>query len=156
MLAEEAEPEPPQRIGAVQHHLHQPAGMRAGVEGHRQLQDVLEIAGQHRLALAVREPVGLRARHRADADGEQAERGPGGEQRPGRAAGLAGEHVDDAAEQHRLGELRGRQQEIGDGEDPAKPRFLAEQFEDAGVEAEQGHAGYEARTGPETHSNQGW
>ena len=42
--------------------------------------------------------------------------------------GLAGEHVDDAAEQHRLGELRASQQQIGAGENPAQPRFLAEQI----------------------------
>ena len=113
--------------------------MRAGVERHRQLQDVLEIARQYGLALAVREAVRMQRDDRADADGEQAEGGPGREQRPRRAAVLAREHVDDAAEQHGLGELRRRQQEIGDGEDPAEPRFLAEQFEDAGIEAEQGH-----------------
>ena len=59
-------------------------------------------------------------------------------QRTGRR--LAGEHVDDAAEQHRFGELRAGQQQIGDGKDPAQPRLLAEQLEDAGVKAKQGHA----------------
>ncbi len=53
---------------------------------------------------------------------------------------LAGEDVDDAAEQHRFGELRAGQQQIGAGEDPAQPRLLAEQFKDAGIEAKQGHA----------------
>ena len=77
MLAEESEPEPPQRVGAVQHHLHQPAGMGAGVESQRQLHDVLEIIGQHRLALAVRQPVGVERDERAARDGEQAERHPG-------------------------------------------------------------------------------
>ncbi len=33
--------------------------MRAGVEGQRQLHDVLEIIRQHRLTLAVRQPVGV-------------------------------------------------------------------------------------------------
>src|ERR1700682_2776608 len=33
MLAEESKPQPPQRVGAVQHHLHQTAGMGAGMEG---------------------------------------------------------------------------------------------------------------------------
>ena len=41
---------------------------------------------------------------------------------------LAGEHVDDAAEQHRFGELRAGQQQIGGGEDPAQPRLFAEQL----------------------------
>ena len=52
---------------------------------------------------------------------------------------LAGEHVDDAAEQHRFGELRAGQQQIGAGQDPAQPRLFAEQFEDARVKAKQGH-----------------
>ncbi len=146
MLAEETEPEPPQRVGAVQHHLHQPAGMVAGVEVQRQLHDVLEIAGQHRLALAVRQPVGMQGDGGAAQNGEQAERRPGA---PAAATPtttqaarrrLAGEHVDDAAEQHRFGELRAGQQQVGAGEDPAQPRFLAEQFEHARVKPKQGHA----------------
>ena len=164
MLAEEPEPEPPQRVGAVQHHLHQPAGMGAGVEGQRQLHDVLEIIGQHRLALAVRQPVGMERDQRAARDGEQAERHPGRQQRPGRVRGqrpglrLAGEHVDDLAEQHRLGELRAGQQQVGEGENPAQPRLLAEQFEDAGVKAQHGHQDQRLGAGEaisETHSNQG-
>ena len=153
MLAEESEPEPPQRVGAVQHHLHQPAGMGAGVEGQRQLHDVLEIIGQHRLALAVRQPVGMERDHRAAGDGEQAERHPGRQQRPRRVRGqrpglrLAGEHVDDLAEQHRLGELRAGQQQIGEGENPAQPRLLAEQLEDAGVKAQHGHSDQDSKQG---------
>ena len=54
--------------------------------------------------------------------------------------GLAGQNVDDAAEQHRFGELGAGQQQIGAGEDPAQPRLLAEQFKDAGIEAKHGHA----------------
>ena len=146
MLAEEAEPESPQRVGAVQHHLHQPAGMVAGVEVHRQLHDVLEIAGQHRLALAVRQPVGMQGDGGAADNGEQAERRPGAQQRPGRrrrkrpSRRFAGEHIDDAAEQHRFGELRAGQQQVGAGQDPAQPRFVAEQLEHARVKPKQGHA----------------
>ncbi|MGX1042921.1 hypothetical protein AB7M41_002627 [Bradyrhizobium diazoefficiens] len=47
---------------------------------------------------------------------------------------------DDAAEQDGLGELRGGEQEIGKRQQPAQPRLLAEQFENAGVKAENGHA----------------
>ena len=142
MFAEESEPEPPQRVGAVQHDLHQPPRMGAGVEGQRQLHDVFEIIGQHRLALAMRQPVGVERDHRAAGDGEQAKRHPGRQQRPCRIGGqraglrLAGQHVDDPAEQYRLGELRAGQHQIGNGENPAQPRFLAEQLEDAGVEAQ--------------------
>ncbi len=82
MLAEKSEPQPPQRVGAVQHHLHQPAGMGAGVERQRQLHDVLEIIRQHRLALPVRQPVGVQRDRRTAPYGEQAERRPGRQQRP--------------------------------------------------------------------------
>ena len=146
VLAEEGEPKPPQRVGAVQHHLHQPAGMGAGVESQRQLHDVFEIIGQHRLALAVRQLVGVERDNGAAADGEQAERHPGRQQRPGRVRGqraglwLAREHVDNLAEQHRLGELRAGQQQIGEGQNPTQPRLLAEQLEDAGVKAQHGHS----------------
>ena len=153
MLAEKSEPEPPQRVGAVQHHLHQPAGMGAGMEGQRQLHDVFEIVRQHRLALAVGQPVGVKGYRGAAEDGEQAERHPGGEQRPGRVGGqraglrLAGQHVDDAAEQHRLGELRTGQQQVGAGQNPAQPCLLAEQFEHAGIKANQGHRAADSEAG---------
>ncbi|MGY3618774.1 hypothetical protein ACVJGD_004970 [Bradyrhizobium sp. USDA 10063] len=146
MLAEEAEPEPPQRVRAVQHHLHQPSRMGAGVKGQRQLQDMLEIIGQDRLPLAMREPVGMQRHDGTTPDREQAERDPGREQRPWRGGRdqpgdrLAREHVDDLAEQHRLGELRAGEQEIGAGQDPAEPRLLAEQFEHANVKTKQRHA----------------
>lgn len=54
MLAKERQPQPPQRIGAGEHHLHLPAGMRAGVVGERQLQHVLEIIRQHHVAAVMR------------------------------------------------------------------------------------------------------
>ena len=78
---------------------------------------------------------------------------------PGRGR-LAGENVDDAAEQHRLGELRAGQQQIGAGENPAQPRLLAEQLKDARIEAKQGHADQGSRVGgtddrSNPHSNQG-
>lgn len=56
---EEAQPQPPQRIGALKHHLHQPAGMRAAVEGQRQLHDVFEIACEDGLTLAMCEAIRL-------------------------------------------------------------------------------------------------
>ena len=98
--------------------------MGAGVEGQRQLHDVLEIVRQHGLALAVRQPIGMQRDPGTASNGEQAECRPGREQRPGRrgpeaCGGFAGENVDDPAEQHRLGELRTGQQQIGAGEDPA-------------------------------------
>ena len=128
MLAEEAEPQPPQRIRAGEHDLHQPAGMDAAVEAQRQLQDVLEVVGHHRVAAAMRQPVGVQRDERAADDGEEAEAHPGREQRdeigPGRGAAVAlraGERIDDAAEQDRLGELRRGQRHVGDRQHPAEP-----------------------------------
>ena len=120
--------------------------MRAGVEGQRQLHDVLEIARQHRLALAVRQPIRMQRDRGAAQNGKQAERRPGRQQRPrrrGRArrrGRLAGKDINDAAEQYRFGELGAGQQQIGAGENPAQPRLLAEQLKDAGIEAKHGHA----------------
>ena len=81
MLAEKSKPQPPQRIRAGEHDLHQPAGMDAAVEAERQLQDVLEVVGHHRVTAAVRQPVGVQRHQRAAGDGEQAEAHPGREQR---------------------------------------------------------------------------
>jgi hypothetical protein len=36
--------------------------------------------------------------------------------------------------------LRAGQQQIGEGENPAQPRLLAEQLKDAGVKAQHGHS----------------
>ena len=128
MLAEEAEPQPPQRIRAGQHDLHQPAGMDAAVEAERQLQDVLEIVGHHRVAAAVRQPVGMQRDSAPQTMVNSPKPTQAREQRhqigPGRDAALglrAGQRIDDAAEQHRLGELRGRQRHVGDGQHPAEP-----------------------------------
>jgi hypothetical protein len=58
--------------------------MGAGVEGQRQLHDVLEIAGQHRLALAVRQPIGVQRDRGTTQNCKQAKPRPGRQQRPGR------------------------------------------------------------------------
>ena len=100
--------------------------MGDAVIGLRQLQHMLEIVGKDGEAAPVRQAVGMERHHGAAHDGEDAERGPCAEQRqqilPQRrlsAPLCAGERVDDLAEQHRLGELRDRQREIGDGQEPA-------------------------------------
>ncbi len=49
------------------------------------------------------------------------------------------QHVDDAAEQDRLRELRYCQQQIGAGKQPAETRLLAEQVKNANVKADKGH-----------------
>ena len=113
MLAEKRHPQPPQRVGAGEHHFHLPAGMFAGMVGERQLQHVLEIIREHHVAALMRQPVGEPCDQRAGADDEQAEatqvpisgasaldRGPDAFRQ------CAGQRVDDAAEQHRFDELR--------------------------------------------------
>ncbi len=146
MLAEEREPHPPQRIGAGDHHLHQPAGMRAGVIAQRQLQDVLEIVGPHRLAVAMREPVGVQRDDRADDDDEEAESDPGADQRqqhapvqlPRAALGIR-QRIDDAAEQDRFHESGGGQRHTGQRERPAESGLGPEQFEHAHIKPKKFH-----------------
>ena len=86
--------------------------MRAGVIAQREVQDVLEIVGEHQVAAAVRQPVGEPGNQRAGDDGEQSESRP--RRRPAARASVpagayaagsgAGQSVDDAAEQDRLDE----------------------------------------------------
>ena len=121
--------------------------MGVAVIGQRQLQNVLEIAGQHDVAAAVREAVGVKRDQRAAGNGEQPEAGPGGEENaeflPGRrhAARLrVGQRVDNAAEQNRLGELRGSQRHIGQRQRPGQPAFGAKQGKDAAIKAKKVHA----------------
>jgi hypothetical protein len=47
--------------------------------------------------------------------------------------------IDDAAEQHRLGEACCGERHVGERENPAEPHLRAEQAEHADVEAEHGH-----------------
>ena len=149
MLAEESEPEPPQRVGAVQHHLHQPAGMGAGVEGQRQLHDVLEIIGQHRLALAVRQLVGMerdRALHamvnRPNAT-QAASSGQAEFEASGPVCGLPESTSTILPNSTGSANCAPASSRLANGENPAQPRLLAEQFEDAGVKAQHGHSGQE-------------
>ncbi len=129
--------------------------MGAAVEGERELEDVFEIVGQHRLAAAVREPVRVQCDQHAARDDEQSEGDPGGEQwsenrevrRFCRGLG-AHQRVDDPAEQDRFGKLRGCKSHVGDGENPAEPRLGAEQAENAGVKLEEIH--WEDRVGRRT------
>ena len=80
VLAEEREPEPPDRIGAGEHHLQQAARVRSAVVAERQLQDVLEVVGEDGVPAAVREPVGMERGEGAADDREQAEADPRAEQ----------------------------------------------------------------------------
>lgn len=111
MLAEKSQPKRPQSVGALQHSLHQPAGVSFAVIGERKLQDMFEIVCQHCKAAAMREPVGNKCDQRSAEDREQAKSGPGEEQQPEscplRGCGVrlgAGEHIDYTAEKHRLSE----------------------------------------------------
>jgi hypothetical protein len=130
--------------------------MDAAVKAERQLQDMLEIVGHHRVAPAVRQPVGMQRHERAAGDGEEAEAHPRRQQRyeigPGRRAAAAlraGQRIDDAPEQHRLGELRRRQRHIGNRQHPAEPGLVAQKLEHTCVQANEIHdAGFSADLWP--------
>ncbi len=141
MLAEKAEPQSPQGIRALQHDLDQTPGMRAGVIGQRQLQDVFEIGVLNRKAPLVREAVGIKRDQRACRDREQPEADPGDQKRSDAAHGRrqfrrrldAGHAVDDPSEQHGFRELNDGERKVGDGEGPAHARLWPEKRDDAGV-----------------------
>jgi hypothetical protein len=146
VLAEEGEPQAPQRIGAGHHHLNQPAGMRADIVAQRKLQHVLEKHGSHRLILAVSETVGVKRHQSAGDDCEKTKADPGADQhhqiRPGqfRQAPLrVRERIDNASEQDGLDEHGGRQHQIGDRERPAHAGLAPEQLEHAHIEANEFH-----------------
>ena len=81
MLAEELHPQPPERIGAGEHDLELAAGMRTGVIGERQLQQMLEEVGEHEVAAPMRQAVGEPGHQRRGGDDEQAEADPGADER---------------------------------------------------------------------------
>jgi hypothetical protein len=110
--------------------------MRSAVKAQRQLQDVLEIGRKHHLAPAVSEPVRMQSHKRSAQDREQAKTDPRDDQPPERATGRRlGERVNDPTEQHRFRKLRACQNHIRQGQQPAKPGLVAEQYEHAHIEA---------------------
>ena len=115
--------------------------------GQRQLQHVLEIIRQHHVAALVRQPVGEPGDQRGGQDDEQAETDPGADQRRQRARrrsdaprAARGQGIDNAAEQHRLDELRGGERDIGERQCHGKPRDGAQQAENAKINTDEGHS----------------
>jgi hypothetical protein len=113
----------------------------------RQLQHVLEELGPHHLILPMRQPVGVQRDQRAGYDGEQRKAAPCAEQHhqplPVYAAdiGLAGgQGVDHPAEQDGLGEKRGRQRQIGDGQNPGEPCLPPEHAQHAQIKPDKSHS----------------
>ncbi len=143
-LAEEREPEPEEAGSTLEHPFQQPAGMDGSMEGKRQVEHMLEIGAHRGETPPMGHPVGTKAdEDRAD-DREQGEADPGADQRrklPDAGAAMqrfADIHpVDDAAEEDRLGELRGRQGEIGKGEKDRHMSLAAEQAQGAEIEPRQ-------------------
>ena len=66
---------------AAEHHLHQPPGMGGAVKAQGELEHVLEIIRQHRLAPLMGELVGVERNERPADDEEQPEAHPGGDER---------------------------------------------------------------------------
>ena len=94
--------------------------MDIGVKAQRQAENVVEIIRHDREPAAMREPVGVEADENRAADREQAEGGPGGHERQqiapcqSCAGRLRARHaVDDAPKEHRLGEGRDGERQIG-------------------------------------------
>ena len=130
MFAKERDPEPPQRVGAAEHHLNLPAGMRAGMIGEWQLQHVLEIIRQDYIAPTVGEPVGEPGNERAGGNDEQPKSHPGAnERRQHPCGGLQArrqrtrERVDYAPQQYRFDELRAGQRDIRQRQRDREPRI---------------------------------
>ena len=120
--------------------------MGGAMEAERQLQDMLEKVGQHRLAALMREPIGEQRHKRPANDDEKTKADPcrheGQQVRPGQGAAsalYAGQTIDDASEQHRLGELGGGQRHIAEGKRPAQTNLRAEQPQHPHVELEHVH-----------------
>ena len=149
MLAKERHPQPPQGVGAGQHHFDLPPGMGAGMVGERELQHVLEIiSGEDQVAAMVRKPVCEPGDQRAGDNDEQAEADPGANERrqntrgrsePGRQR--ARERIDDAAQQHWLDELRAGKRDIGEGEGDRELGVGAKECQHAQIDADESHAG---------------
>ena len=118
-----------------------------GVKAHRQMQHVVEIGRHLDHPAPMGEAVGIQGDRDAGHDGEDAEARPGREPGPDprplqRVAGAhrPGELVDDLAEQHRLGELRHRERDIGDDQRRREPLLRPEPAEDPGVKPDEIHA----------------
>ena len=85
-------------------------------------------------------------------DNEQAETDPGADQRRQRprrrrdaCRQRSGQRIDDAAEQHRLDELRAGERDIGQRQRQRQSRDRAQQAENAEIDADEGHDDSENR-----------
>jgi len=94
----------------------------------------------------MRQPVGVESDENRAADREQAEARPGEEQRQevGPCQRLAGRlrlrhAVDDAAEEHRLGELRDGQRQIGADQNQRQPRLRTQKTQHPRINLEDRH-----------------
>ena len=76
-------------------------------------------------ALAMRQSIGHDGHHHAGDDAEQSESGPQPDGREGLPS--AGQGIDHAAEQHRLGQLHGGNGNAGERHPDGKPTFHCQQ-----------------------------
>ena len=122
--------------------------MRRGVEGERQFEHVLEIVRHDAEPAPVRESVGIERDEDAGADREEPEADPGDDERHQRPEGhrrapdglRAGEDIDDAAEEDRLGEGRYRERHVGERQPRPDLQVGSELPQNAGIEPDQPHA----------------
>ena len=120
--------------------------MRAGMISERQLQHVLEVLRQHHIAAMMGEPVGKPSHQGAGDDDEEPEADPGPDQRcqyprcGAEAFGQGtGKRIDNAAEQHRLDELRAGERDVGEPQRYRELGLRAQQSQHAKIDAEEGH-----------------
>ncbi len=147
MLPEEGEHQPLHAGGAIQHHLEDAPGMGGGVKRERQRQHMLEEGRHDRQPAPVRQSVRMQRDEHAAADGEEPEPDPCSRQRQEIAPGgrdlgrlCARQEVDDAPEQHGLGELGDSEKDVGEGEEPSQPGFRTQLPEHPEIQADEAHA----------------
>ena len=142
LLAQDGEPEAEERVGAGEDGADDGAGAALGVPG----DGALEGAGHRREPAAVGEAVGGGGDERAGKDAEEPEAGPEADQAEG--AGPAGQRVDHAAEEDRLGELGDGEQDAGHDERDRERPLGGEQRDGAAETARAVMAGRIARRTP--------
>jgi hypothetical protein len=148
VLAQERQPHPEQRVGAMPHDLELAARVHRAVERVRQLQHVLEIPAHGSEPAPLRHAVGVERHQDAGADAGPADQAPQHEQEhdlppglAGRARVAAGEGVDDSAEQQGAEKAGRREGRVGQDQGDRKLPLRRQQRHDAAVESQDAHRG---------------
>ncbi len=136
VLAEEAEPDHEQGVGAGEHGAHDAARAGPGVVAERQGDRALEGGRHGGGAAAVGQAVGEQRHGDARRDPADAEHRPDADQLEHRAA--IAQRVDHAAEQDGLGQLDQAQGDVGDDQHRHHAALVAQEAQGAAIGAQQG------------------